>query len=134
MNGIGVEWDPTEARRLLERAAPYSAFARTLLARIQETEGVIRLNGCLTTMPSGAGAGGEKQREASRDSNQDFQREQAEEVFHRQAPLAVRRKCIGERDQKARPRETHRSRANTMLLAPVPCTYSRRSRTLSKAL
>jgi TPR repeat protein len=39
MHGIGVEWDPTEARRLLERAAPYSEFARTLLARIQEMEG-----------------------------------------------------------------------------------------------
>lgn len=38
MNGIGVERDPLEARRMLERAAPNSAYARTLLARLQEGE------------------------------------------------------------------------------------------------
>jgi TPR repeat protein len=39
MRGNGVERDRAEARRLLERAAPYSELARTMLVRVEEMGG-----------------------------------------------------------------------------------------------
>jgi hypothetical protein len=44
MRGNGVERDLAEARRLLERAAPHSDLARSMLARVQEMNGVVSVS------------------------------------------------------------------------------------------